>query len=160
MRGLARESRPDSSAACTSLHRWLIAHPSIRTLAAFSPLPDEVDLAAAIALHPEIRWVYPRVIGEHLTFHPGDSLQPGAFSILEPSPGSPEIPLREIDAFLCPGLAFDLHGGRLGRGRGFYDRLLAQARPDALRLGICQAFQIVPDTFSEPHDVMMHEVLF
>ncbi len=160
MRRLARSTHADSSAACAELHAWLLAHAAVRTVATYSPLPGEVDLAAAIVRHPEIRWVYPRVVGEHLTFHPGDSLHPGAFGILEPTAGSPEMPLLEIDVFLCPGLAFDRRGGRLGRGRGFYDRLLAQARPDALILGICHDFQIVADTFSEPHDIPMHTLIF
>lgn len=159
MRRLVRETPVDSTAACALLHQWLLAHPAVLTVAAYSPLPDEIDLSAAIARHPNIRWVFPRVSGDHLTFHPGDSLQPGSFGILEPEAISPEVPLQEIDAFLCPGLAFDRRGGRLGRGRGFYDRLLAHARPDALFLGICQNSQIVPDTFSEPHDVRMHEVI-
>jgi 5-formyltetrahydrofolate cyclo-ligase len=160
MRRLARETTPASSGANGSLHVWLRNHPEVRTIAAYSPLVGEIDPSATIAGHPEVRWVYPRVTGDHLTFHTGDSLQPGSFGILEPLADSPEIPLHEIDAFLCPGLAFDLRGGRLGRGRGFYDRLLAQARLDATFLGICQEFQIVPDTFSEPHDIRMHEVIF
>lgn len=159
MRQLARESRTDSSAACAALDRWLLAHPSVRVIAVYSPLPGEIDPASVIDRHPEVQPVYPRVIGDHLTFHRPTSLQPGAFGILEPDAGSPEVALTEIDAFLCPGLAFDSCGGRLGRGRGFYDRILAHARPDAHRLGICHKFQLVPDTFSEPHDIRMHEIL-
>ena len=111
-------------------------------------------------MHPEIRWVYPKVRGHELTFHSGEILTPGEFGILEAPDGSPEIPLSEIDLFLCPGLAFDLTGGRLGRGRGFYDRLLARARPDAIKLGICFPQQIVSNTFSEPHDIHMDQVVF
>jgi 5-formyltetrahydrofolate cyclo-ligase len=138
---------------------WLTARPGLRTVAVYSPLPGEVDLSPALIALPDRRWVYPRVTGHHLTFHSGENLTPGAFGILEPAPGSPEIPLGEIDAFLCPGLAFDWNGGRLGRGRGFYDRLLAQARPDALKIGIGFPEQLVADTFSEAHDIRMDEVL-
>ncbi len=119
-----------------------------------------MELTEVCKTYPHLRWVYPKVTGHHLTFHPGDSLQPGAYGILEPVDGSAEVPLEEIDAFICPGLAFDPAGHRLGRGRGFYDRLLAQARPDALKVGVCFPFQIVPDTFPEPHDVIMDEVIF
>ena len=83
----------------------------------------------------------------------------GAFGVREPSPDMPVIPLDQIDAFLCPGLAFDPRGGRLGRGRGFYDRMLAGARPDALRIGVCFPWQIVPDVFPEAHDVFMDGIL-
>lgn len=157
---LARESYRDSSATCATLDRWLGNHPAVTTLAAYAALPGEVELSATIQLHPERRWVYPKVVGNHLTFHCGDSLEPGKFGILEPAAGCEEIPLEEIDAFLCPGLAFDVRGGRMGRGKGFYDRLLAQARPGVLKIGICHEFQIVQDTFPEPHDVAMDELVF
>jgi 5-formyltetrahydrofolate cyclo-ligase len=78
---------------------------------------------------------------------------------LEPLPCLPELPVARIDAFFCPGLAFDSHGGRLGRGRGFYDRMLAQARPDALKVGVCFPRQLVSDTCPEAHDVRMDELV-
>ncbi len=159
MRKLLRENQADSSSPAGALHRWLVSHPELRTIAIYSPLPDEVDPSSAIQLHPEIRWIYPKVIGDLLTFHACDALTAGAFGILEPPAESPAVPVRKIDAFICPGLAFDHRGGRLGRGRGFYDRALADARPDSLKIGICQPFQIVPDTFSEQHDVRMDEVI-
>jgi 5-formyltetrahydrofolate cyclo-ligase len=160
MRQARRIHAHDPTAACAALGDWLLARPNLRTIATYAALLGEVDLAAARQLHRQRRWVYPKVSGDHLTFHSGDSLHPGAYGILEPTSASPEVPLDEIDAFLCPGLAFDLLGHRLGRGRGFYDRLLAQARPDALKVGICFPFQIVPDTFPEPHDMIMDDVIF
>jgi len=159
MRRLLREHPHDSKSACEALHTWLLAHPDLFTVAVFSPLPGEVDLSATILRHPGIRWLYPKVIGHHLTFHSGEFLFPGAFDILEPHPDSPEIPVQEIDAFLCPGLAFDRNGGRLGRGRGFYDRVLANARADAFKIGICHPFQLVEDTFPEAHDIPMDAVI-
>jgi 5-formyltetrahydrofolate cyclo-ligase len=142
----------------------LSARPELRTIAVFSALPGEPDLTELTCLpRPGLRWVYPRVDGEHLTFHivadPAQDLIPGAFGILEPAPGLTEVQPSEIDAFFCPGLAFDPQGGRLGRGRGFYDRLLAQARPAALKIGVCFAHQLVPNTHSEPHDIAMDIVI-
>ncbi len=164
MRRLLRGGGHDSAPACTALDAWLIGHPDLKTIAVYSPLPGEVDPAAALLRHPERRWVYPKVDGEHLTYHALENtdrcLQAGSFGILEPAAHLTEVPLREIDAFICPGLAFDKQGGRLGRGRGFYDRLLEKARPDALKVGLCFKEQMVPDTFSEPHDVRMDDVLF
>ncbi len=159
MRQMLREHPCDSSAPCKAFENWLLTHSDLRTIAVYSPLPGEVDLSSVIRRQPAIRWLYPRVRGETLTFHPGDDLTPGAFGIPEPSDDSPAVPLHEIDAILCPGLAFDHHGGRLGRGRGFYDRLLAQARPDTVKLGICFPAQLVSDTFSEAHDIRMDGVL-
>lgn len=157
---MIRDSEHDSAAACEALKKWLATHSSLRTIAVYSPLPGEVDFSSALTRHPGIKWVFPRIQGHHLTFHPGGDLIPGPFGIHEPAEHSTEVPLHEIDAFICPGLAFDSAGHRLGRGRGFYDRLLAQARPGALKIGICFPFQLVPDTFPEPHDIRMDTVLF
>jgi 5-formyltetrahydrofolate cyclo-ligase len=160
MRQMIRDSAHDSTAACDALENWLVTHLALRTIAVYSPLPGEVDFSSVLSKHPNFKWVFPRVRGTHLTFHVGGDLVRGSFGIHEPADHSPEVPLHEIDAFICPGLAFDSSGHRLGRGRGFYDRLLAQSRPDALKIGICFPFQLVTDTFSEPHDIPMDAVIF
>ncbi|MEN9974658.1 MAG: hypothetical protein RLZZ282_664 [Verrucomicrobiota bacterium] len=153
-----------SAPVCEALDDWLAAHPSLHTLAVYAALPGEVDLADLVARHADRTWLYPRVVGDHLTFHivttPASQLVAGAFNVQEPTPTLTQIPVTSIDAFLCPGLAFDENGGRLGRGRGFYDRMLAGARPNTLKIGVCFAGQIVPDTFSEPHDIPMDCVVF
>jgi 5-formyltetrahydrofolate cyclo-ligase len=163
MRRVLREITLDSAPIRRALDSWLGQHPRLQTLAVYSPLPGEVDLTPLASRYPERRWAFPRVTGDHLVFHlvihADRELVPGVFGILEPSPELPEIPVAEIDAFLCPGLAFDLHGGRLGRGKGFYDRMLAHARPDALKTGVCFPCQIVADTHSEAHDMRMDEVV-
>lgn len=160
MREMLRAEQLSSEQACAALDHWLAAHPDLRTVAAYSALAGEVDFSKIIHAWPDLAWVHPRISGHHLSFHHGENFVRGPFGILEPDADSLEIPICEIDAFLCPGLAFDAKGGRLGRGRGFYDRVLARARPDALKLGVCFHFQLVPDTFSEPHDVPMDAVIF
>ena len=153
----------DSGPLCDAAFHWLADHSFLQVIAVFAALPGEPDLTELVASHPDRKWVYPKVVGEHLAFHvvedPAADLSPGAFGILEPVTGLPEIPIGEIDAFICPGLAFDAKGGRLGRGRGFYDRMLSMARPGAVRVGICFDHQLVPDTFPEAHDVMMDQVI-
>ncbi len=164
MRRNLRGMTADSGKSCAALDQWLDRHPALRNIAVYSPLPGEVDLLPTLQLHPDRRWLYPKVCHLELTFHevknPDAELVPGAFQLLEPIDELPEFPIREIDAFLCPGLAFDSHGGRLGRGRGFYDRMLAKARPDAIKVGVCFEFQQVDDTFPEAHDILMDEVIF
>lgn len=143
---------------------WLQAHPAPLTIAAFAALPGEVDLMDVIARHPDRRWVFPRMEGQGLRFHavanPAIDLSTGAFGVREPAPALPIVEITEIDAFFCPGLAFDARGGRLGRGKGFYDRMLAHARPDALKIGVCHRAARVDDTFPESHDIAMDEVIF
>lgn len=162
MRRRLRDHPADSGPVGEAVFRWLSTRPALRTIAVYAALPGEVDLSELVARHPDHQWVYPRINGNDLAFHavrnPIRDLVPGAFGIREPAPTLPEIPVERIDAFLCPGLAFDARGGRLGRGRGFYDRMLAGARPDAEKIGVCFAAQIVPDTFAEPHDIHMDEV--
>lgn len=93
-----------------------------------------------------------------------DELAPGAYRIPEPKPELRRLPHKqvaadEIDLLLIPGLAFDQRGGRIGYGKGYYDRLLAAARPDALLCGLafdCQIFDGVP---MQPHDVFMDRVV-
>lgn len=164
MRQLARREPGDSAALLAAVERWLEGHPAVRTIAVFAALADEPDLADIVRRNPDRRWVYPKIDGDFLRFHavqdPARDLAHGAFGIREPLPSMPEVPVAQIDAFLCPGLAFDSRGGRLGRGRGFYDRMLAQARPDALKFGLCFHRQIVPDTFCEAHDIRMDGLIF
>lgn len=163
MRRLMREKPADSAAIHPAVESWLAAHPDLQTIAVFSALPGEVDLTKVIAANPGRHWAWPRVEGDDLHFHrvenPETQLVPGAFGVREPSPDLPVIPVEEIDAFFCPGLAFDANGGRLGRGRGFYDRMLARARPGALKIGVCFPWQIVADTFPETHDVLMDGIV-
>lgn len=163
MRQALRGLDSHSGKVCAALDPWLRERPALRTVAIYSPLPGEVDLSTSIQLRPEIHWVFPRVAVSQLTFHRVENfaadLLPGSFGILEPADHLPEIPVTEIDAFICPGLAFDPRGGRLGRGRGYYDRILAEARADALKIGVCFEAQLVPDTFAEAHDIHMDHVI-
>ena len=85
----------------------------------------------------------------------GHLVQAG-FGIWEPAPGK-EVPLEEVDLVVVPGMGFDPRGGRLGRGRGFYDRLLTVSRP--FKVGVCFDFQLFDEIPAEPHDVPMDAVV-
>jgi|SRR5271155_3571508 len=64
------------------------------------------------------------------------------------------VPLRMIDLIAVPGLAFDIHGYRVGRGKGFYDRFLAQNELRATRVALCFDEQILHERLNpETHDV-------
>ena len=59
---------------------------------------------------------------------------------------------REIDIILLPGVAFSRDGGRLGRGAGYYDRLLGHKGWRAKKTGICFDCQLVSELPVESHD--------
>ena len=150
---------PDQ-ARCSSLRRhlaaWISARPELRLIASFAALPDEVDLAPLLTSLPGRTWIFPRVEGKRLSLHqvtdPAE-LRPGTLGIPEPDPAAPRIPLGRVDLFLCPALAFDPAGHRLGRGAGFYDRALESGRPDALLVGIALPERIVPEVPTLDHDI-------
>jgi 5-formyltetrahydrofolate cyclo-ligase len=85
---------------------------------------------------------------------------PGYHGILEPHPQSTRLvaPAR-LDLALVPGVAFDLRGGRLGFGIGFYDRLLSQLLRDIPTVGLAFDFQIIPRLPSQPHDIMLGAIV-
>lgn len=78
-------------------------------------------------------------------------LVPGKFGIAEPAPELPGVATPVVDLVIAPGLAFDVHGHRLGRGKGYYDRLLADVQ--GRRCGVAFEFQVTPELPAEPHDV-------
>jgi 5-formyltetrahydrofolate cyclo-ligase len=89
--------------------------------------------------------------------NPAEDLTRGNFGILEPLSTAPSVPLNQLDLALVPGIAFDLDGRRLGRGKGFYDRLLA-AVPGA-KCGVAFDQQVVREVPVESHDILMNFLL-
>ena len=87
------------------------------------------------------------------------SLSFGRFGILEPPAAAPAIPLNQLDFVLVPGVAFDSSGRRLGRGKGFYDRLLAETNNACIKCGVALEEQLVAAIPAEPHDISMNFVL-
>ena len=88
---------------------------------------------------------------------PGKELRTGQFGIREPIESCPELPLNRLDFVLVPGIAFDLQGRRLGRGKGYYDRLLAEVR--GTTCGVAFDEQIVEELPVEPHDIHVNCIL-
>jgi 5-formyltetrahydrofolate cyclo-ligase len=84
-------------------------------------------------------------------------MNPGHFGIREPAEHCAAMELRRFDLVLVPGVAFDLRGGRLGRGKGYYDRILAHVR--CTTCGVAFEEQIVAEVPVEPRDVRVNCVL-
>jgi 5-formyltetrahydrofolate cyclo-ligase len=78
---------------------------------------------------------------------------PGHRGIPEPRPDVSRVTVEAIDWVLVPGVAFDLAGGRLGYGGGFYDRLLPLLRPGTPRIAGAFDAQVVAHLPAAPHDL-------
>lgn len=131
------------------------------TIATFMPVGGEPGFACLLhRLLPERTLVYPvcSVSGRNLSFHEAATppSRVARWGILEPEPDSPPAGPERIDAYICPGIAFDRRGGRLGLGAGYYDRFLCRKRHDALLIGIGYDWQLVDRVPMEAHDVPMH----
>lgn len=102
----------------------------------------------------------PCVKGDELElryFDGEERLQPGeGYAIPEPV-GELFTDWGKIDLILVPGVAFDKSGNRLGRGKGYYDKVLKQT--GACKVGVCFDFQLVERVPVEPHDVKMDRVV-
>jgi 5-formyltetrahydrofolate cyclo-ligase len=84
-------------------------------------------------------------------------VQVGSFGIREPVTRSSKDILKRFDLILVPGVAFDLRGGRLGRGRGYYDRLLSEV--SGATCAVAFDYQIVGAVPTEPHDIHLDYIL-
>jgi 5-formyltetrahydrofolate cyclo-ligase len=81
-----------------------------------------------------------------------------AWGMLAPAANVP-VRAANVSVALVPGLAFDNHGHRLGRGAGIYDRLLASLPPSVFRIGCVESCRVVPELPHEEHDVPMNVVV-
>lgn len=169
---LRREVAAQKRAAAPELlHAWseqaagrLEAHPlfrAARCIALYDALPGEVETRPLL-----LRWaeekqlLLPVVRGEVLQllrFRGTHRMSQGAFGIWEPDESCEEVSLAAADLLVIPGVAFDAAGNRMGRGRGFYDRLIKDA--DAPKIGLCFGFQMRDAIPTEPFDRPMDLVI-
>ena len=144
-----------SAAVVAGLRRWGPLVTSSATLV-YLPLGDEIDLRSLTedgpggvfyATHTPDR-------GGQLTVHKLEPpLEVHRLGFLQPHAAAPRIDPSELDVLLVPGLAFDLWGTRLGRGAGYFDRLLADVSPDAAVVGVTVPELVVDRLPREAHDV-------
>ncbi|MCM1292765.1 MAG: 5-formyltetrahydrofolate cyclo-ligase [Bacteroides sp.] len=125
----------------------------------YNSLPDELSTREFIDRWKEKKHFYlPRVNGVDLDILPYDSSRThlGAFHIEEPD-GEDLTDPTMIEMVIVPGVAYDHNGNRVGRGKGYYDRLLRLTK--ALRIGVGYDFQIVDEISTEQHDVPVDIVI-
>ena len=155
------------SAGDAVARRLLAAPEFVRAarVAAYVALPDELptDTLLRTLLDSNRTLLLPRWTGrDHLVFgavRDLAALHRGRFGAWEPPAGTPGVDLGPEDLVLVPGVAFDRQGGRLGRGRGCYDRSLVGSAGSPLLIGLAFAFQIVEAVPVAPHDRRMDVVV-
>jgi 5-formyltetrahydrofolate cyclo-ligase len=154
-------------AAATAAQRRILALPELRgaaTVLLYAAAAWEVptdELSQTLARRG-LKLLFPRVVEPELELCRANALAdlvPGYRGIREPVPDASTLPPEEVDLFVIPGMLFDRNGRRLGRGGGHYDRLLARARRDACRVGLCYAQRVVREIPAAAWDVRMHVVV-
>jgi 5-formyltetrahydrofolate cyclo-ligase len=152
-------------AAASSATRAVVESEAFRDaerIGLYASIQEELptrSLFAAVVAAGKVA-LFPRCVGETLEFAEVESweaLVGGAFGTREPPAACPPETFAPRDLVLLPGLAFDLHGGRLGRGRGYYDRAFAAGAVPIL-CGLAYAAQIVERVPMGQYDVQMNAI--
>jgi 5-formyltetrahydrofolate cyclo-ligase len=153
-----------SEALCANIENADCWHHA-QSVLMFYPLNDEPDIVPllekglragktlSLPRYNATAGVYEAALIRNLT----EDLVPGRFGVREPSANCPPLPLNQLDLTLVPGIAFDASGRRLGRGKGFYDRLLPGTT--GMTLGLAFDWQESDVLPVEPHDVELDGVL-
>jgi 5-formyltetrahydrofolate cyclo-ligase len=172
LRGTMRERlrsvrSEDWAAAAAAVDAWIGSLPEWKAaewVGAYAAMPGELDVDRLVArVMKEGRrlampgWDADRGgYGFREVVDPVRDLVVGRFGIQEPAKGCAWVDVGRLDFVLVPGIAFDVLGGRLGRGKGFYDRLLAGTV--GVTCGVGADVQCVASVPMEPHDVRMNLV--
>lgn len=143
-------NRLEQSAAFALAEKILLYH----------SLPDELSTLEFLNRWATRKHFYlPRVNGLNLEILPYDrsSMALGAFQIEEPQ-GDETTDISEIELIIVPAIAYDHRGNRVGRGKGYYDRLLTETK--ATKVGVGYDFQLLDEEIpAEPHDVAVDIVI-
>lgn len=161
-RGLTAETADDLSALVQARLLASTVYQDCTSVVLYAPHEREVATAliAADALSSGRRLYYPIVDRARHRMSFGavtdpDELRPGAYAIPEPPPDAPALEPAELagGALVCvPGVAFTAAGIRLGRGGGYYDRMLAALAPGAVAAGLGYSFQLLDQLPCEAWD--------
>jgi 5-formyltetrahydrofolate cyclo-ligase len=124
------------------------------------------DLPQALTQGKKIVVPWCNDLGELELFHleDMDELAIGMYKILEPKPElrllrAKRVEAKELDLIMVPGVAFDRTGARMGHGKGYYDKLLQYARPDAPLVALAFECQLFPEIPTAPHDIFMDRII-
>ncbi|HEX3720544.1 MAG TPA: 5-formyltetrahydrofolate cyclo-ligase [Verrucomicrobiae bacterium] len=165
LKNQAERDRAAASAEAGERLRGQAVWKEARSVLLYSAIAGELDLSPLIDLALESGKIalLPRFAAGMGTYeavrvsHLQRDCAPGKFGIAEPGAHCVVFPLNSLDLALAPGLGFDLVGHRLGRGQGYYDRLLAQIA--GAKCGVAFDSQVVGEIPAEAHDIHMNFIL-
>lgn len=146
-----------STAIVAGINIWMMPDPYL-TVLIYLPMAEEVNLMPLVESDLVTRYVAARTPnrGGDLSVHElGGPLEVHRYGFLQPHASARSVSPDEIDIALLPGLVFDLHGNRLGRGAGYYDRLLQSTRLGVKRVGVVPVELVVDKFPAEAHDIPM-----
>ena len=130
---------------------------------AYFPINNEAHILPIIKfLRENNKQILLPVIKKDGKIHPArffdfNNVTPGKYNIPEPTEGE-IVSVKDIEIVFVPGVTFDRHGGRMGYGKGHYDRFLAET--DSIKIGVCYEFQISGKPLpTENHDIEMDYLL-
>lgn len=163
LRAISEQEREQAAQKVLPLMRaFLAARRPQGPLLAYWSMPEEFPTQGLVrVLSQDYEVVLPVVRGAELELHryTGDADMQAVppYGILEPQAREVVAP-DTVALAIIPGLAFDLSGGRMGRGKGYYDRLLPRMANTWL-LGLAFACQVMPTVPREAHDVQLDALL-
>lgn len=125
---------------------------------AFYPFRSEPPILGVLEKASHITWVFPRLRDDGMSFHrcAVGELEATRMGLREPPESAPVVEPAAMQGALVPGIAFDRRGGRLGRGRGHYDRFLVSLR--GLKVGTVWSYGLVKEVPLEQHDMKVDAV--
>lgn len=142
-----------------------------KTVLLYSPIAGEVDIRSIVGLPAKKlgekkSWVLPRAIGDSrmlfFAFDSFDDLKEEKYGIQVPKATNNLVKKEELDFIIVPGVMFTRKGKRLGRGGGYYDRLLSdlkEAGSKSTALGLCFEELIMEEIPFSEHDFQLKQVI-
>ncbi|HZH08734.1 MAG TPA: 5-formyltetrahydrofolate cyclo-ligase [Microvirga sp.] len=161
--GLDKAFREEAARAITAQALALSDLVDVTPVGGYWPIRSEVDprplmeallergqdVALSQILHPHLSW---------RLWQPGDVLVKGGFGVREPGPDAPEVFPK---CLIVPLVAFDRRGGRIGYGKGHFDRAIAalEAQHPTLTIGLAYAVQEIEQVPVEEHDRLLDVII-
>lgn len=134
----AKPTAEEAISAVQNLEKWFEVRSAGTGVLAYRAMPGEIDLEPLLQNRADLVWLTTRTppVGP-LTVHPyHGSTEMHPLGFRQPTSDTPMVKKDSIQVVICPGLLFDRSGGRLGRGKGYYDQLLVSLPAEVVKIGL------------------------